>query len=130
MLEIFTDLLGINLRRFSRYLELLSLFLQIIHLLLKSGADITLRNYDGQSAVEVASNNIKQLLLDSVDRSGSSHRHLLQAAWQGDLKVLRKLLVTSILVHISLTRWIKAPWQGDVKLSITKKFTPLVLNHR
>lgn len=67
---------------------------QIVQLLLKHGADITLRNYENQTAVEVASAGIRTILLDSVERSTeSSHRLLLQAAWQGNIKVLRRLLV-------------------------------------
>ncbi|XP_061177816.1 uncharacterized protein LOC133186594 isoform X2 [Saccostrea echinata] len=66
---------------------------KIVQLLLKHGADITLRNYENQTAVEVASAGIRTILLDSVDRSTESfHRLLLQAAWQGNIKVLRKLL--------------------------------------
>ncbi|XP_060068251.1 probable serine/threonine-protein kinase DDB_G0282963 [Ylistrum balloti] len=66
---------------------------KIVQLLLKHGADITLRNYEGQTAVEVASASIKTLLLDSINRSTeSSHRLLLQAAWQGNIRVLNKLL--------------------------------------
>ncbi|XP_062621332.1 uncharacterized protein LOC134282921 [Saccostrea cucullata] len=66
---------------------------KIVQLLLKHGADITLRNYENQTAVEVASVGIRTILLDSVDRSTeSSHRLLLQAAWQGNIRVLRKLL--------------------------------------
>ncbi|XP_021359609.1 uncharacterized protein LOC110454439 [Mizuhopecten yessoensis] len=66
---------------------------KIVQLLLRQGADITLRNYEGKTAVEVASTSIKTLLLDSIDRSTeSSHRLLLQAGWQGDVGVLNKLL--------------------------------------
>lgn len=66
---------------------------KIVQLLLKHGADITLRNYENQTAVEVASAGIRTILLDSVERSTESfHRLLLQAAWQGNIKVLRRLL--------------------------------------
>ncbi|XP_022336709.2 uncharacterized protein LOC111132656 isoform X3 [Crassostrea virginica] len=66
---------------------------KIVQLLLKHGADITLRNYENQTAVEVASAGIRTILLDSVERSTESfHRLLLQAAWQGNIKVLKKLL--------------------------------------
>lgn len=70
------------------------LLTKIVQLLLKHGADITLRNYENQTAVEVASAGIRMILLDSVERSTESfHRLLLQAAWQGNIKVLRRLLV-------------------------------------
>ena len=67
---------------------------QIVQLLLKHGADVTLRNYENQTAVDVASTAIKTVLLDSVERTTESLHHLLlQAAWQGNIKVVRKLLV-------------------------------------
>ncbi|CAH1787728.1 unnamed protein product [Owenia fusiformis] len=65
---------------------------KIVQLLLKHGADITLRNYDGKTAVELASPAIKTLLLEAVERNGVSHRNLLQAAWQGNSKAVKKLL--------------------------------------
>ncbi|KAK3101844.1 hypothetical protein FSP39_006765 [Pinctada imbricata] len=75
---------------------------KIVQLLLRHGADITLRNYESVTAVEVASPAIKTLLLDSVDRSTeSSHRLLLQAAWQGNVKVLRKLLTDNRVKDIN-----------------------------
>ena len=75
---------------------------QIVQLLLRHGADITLRNYENVTAVEVASPAIKTVLLDSVERSTeSSHRLLLQAAWQGNVKILRKLLVSVSYTHVA-----------------------------
>lgn len=76
-----------------------SLFVfQIVQLLLRHGADITLRNYEGHTAVEVASPSIRSLLLESVERSTeASHQLLLQAAWQGDLKVVSRLLVCNYI---------------------------------
>ncbi|WAR01997.1 M3K19-like protein [Mya arenaria] len=66
---------------------------KIVQLLLRHGADVTLRNYEGHTAVEVASNAIRSILLDSVERSTeASHQVLLQAAWQGDLKSQKKVL--------------------------------------
>ncbi|XP_076113862.1 uncharacterized protein LOC143082178 isoform X1 [Mytilus galloprovincialis] len=66
---------------------------KIVQLLLKHGADVTLRNYENQTAVDVASSAIKLVLLDSVERTTESWHHLLlQAAWQGNVKVVRKLL--------------------------------------
>jgi len=77
--------------------DLVCLCLQIVQLLLRHGADITLRNYEGQSAVEVASNSIRSLLLESVERATeASHQLLLQAAWQGDIKVVNRLLVSHL----------------------------------
>lgn len=80
----------------SQYIFLLT---KIVQLLLKHGADITLRNYENQTAVEVASAGIRTILLDSVERSTESfHRLLLQAAWQGNIKVLRRLLVCTLIL--------------------------------
>ena len=67
--------------------------MQIVELLLKHGADVTLRNYDGQTAVEVGSSIIGRLILDSVS-CGGPHRNLLQAAWQGDSVLVQKILVS------------------------------------
>lgn len=83
----------------STFLSIYFSLSQIAQLLLKHGADITLRNYEGQTAVQVASSTFRTMLLDSVEHtSDSPHRILLQAAWQGNIKVLRKLLV-SILYY-------------------------------
>ena len=68
---------------------------QLIQLLLRHGADPTLRNYEAQTALEVATGGTKTLLLDSVTRATeSSHRLLLQAAWQGNIEVICRLLVS------------------------------------
>ena len=73
---------------------------QIVQLLLRHSADITLRNYEGQTAVEVASGSIRSLLLESVERSTeASHHLLLQAAWQGDIKVIKRLLVSYLSLN-------------------------------
>ena len=64
-----------------------------MQLLLKHGADITLRNYEGLTAVEVASPQLQQQLLDAVDKGGQ-HRNLLQAAWQGNAQLVNKILVS------------------------------------
>ncbi len=73
--------------------------LQIVQLLLRNGADVTLRNYEGQTAVDVASLQVQRLLLDSVEKGGP-HRTLLQAAWQGNARLVRKVLVRARLLSI------------------------------
>ncbi|XP_071851375.1 uncharacterized protein [Apostichopus japonicus] len=65
---------------------------KIVQLLLRHGADVTLRNYECETAINVSSVALRKLLLESVERSGCSHRHLLQAAWQGNVTVVRQLL--------------------------------------
>ncbi|XP_033099233.1 uncharacterized protein LOC117102891 [Anneissia japonica] len=74
---------------------------KIVQLLLKYGADVTLNNCEHQTAVGVAQPNIRRILINSVDRTGSSPRHLLQAAWQGNLKVVQKLLKESRVLDIN-----------------------------
>ncbi|XP_035693013.1 ankyrin repeat domain-containing protein 12-like isoform X1 [Branchiostoma floridae] len=65
---------------------------RIVDLLLKYGADITLRNHEGQTAMDLAPAHLCRMLLESVDRVGTSHRHLLQAAWQGNTRKVKALL--------------------------------------
>ncbi len=44
-----------------------SVIFQIVKLLLRNGADITLRNYEGQTALEVASPQIQQVSYITFD---------------------------------------------------------------
>ncbi|XP_070564922.1 uncharacterized protein [Ptychodera flava] len=74
---------------------------KIVQLLLKYGADITLRNFDNETALDVASVGIRTILLDSVERTGCTTRHLLQAAWQGNVKVLKRVLSESKMMDIN-----------------------------
>ena len=70
-----------------------------MELLLRHGADVTLRNYEGQTTVEVpVSPQIRTALLEAVDKGGP-HRNLLQAAWQGDAKLTHKILVSPRCLH-------------------------------
>ncbi|XP_022096379.1 uncharacterized protein LOC110982351 [Acanthaster planci] len=75
--------------------------LKIVQLLLKYGADITIRNYDNETAMEVAKPGIRTALLQSVERTGCSPRHLLQAAWQGNIDVVQRLLNESKVLDIN-----------------------------
>ena len=68
--------------------------LKIVQLLLKYGADITIRNYDNETAIDVAKPGVRTALLQSVERAGCTPRHLLQAAWQGNIDVVQRLLVS------------------------------------
>ncbi|KAK7099181.1 uncharacterized protein [Littorina saxatilis] len=75
---------------------------KILQLLLRHGADPTLRNYEAQTALEVATGGTKTMLLDSVNRASEcSHRLLLQAAWQGNLEVIRRLLSSGKVLDIN-----------------------------
>ncbi|KAK6190356.1 hypothetical protein SNE40_002244 [Patella caerulea] len=75
---------------------------KIVQLLIKHGADPTLHNYEKLSALEMATSNIKTILLDSVEKTTeSSHRLLLQAAWQGNIKIVRRLLSQNKVLDIN-----------------------------
>ncbi|XP_076450604.1 uncharacterized protein LOC143286754 [Babylonia areolata] len=75
---------------------------KIVQLLLRHGADPTLRNYNARTAVEEATGATVTILLDSVSKAGeSSHRLLLQAAWQGNLDVIRRLLSNNKVLDIN-----------------------------
>ncbi len=80
---------------FLSFLQTHAFVFQIVQLLLRSGVDVTLRNYEGQTALEVASPQLQQLLLDAVDK-GEPHRNLLQAAWQGNACLVKKILVSHV----------------------------------
>ena len=68
---------------------------KIIQLLLKYGADVTLRNSSNETVLELANDyEIRRILVESVLRNGVSPRHLLQAAWQGNIDVVKHLLVS------------------------------------
>lgn len=61
-------------------------------MLLICGADVTLVNDDGQTSLELASDRLQKLLLESL-HLGSDTRVLLHAAWMGDASVVKQLLV-------------------------------------
>ena len=65
---------------------------QIVELLLEHGADVTVRNFEGQTAIEVASPQMRRTLLDSCG-CGGARRNILQAAWQGNAQLVKNILV-------------------------------------
>ncbi|XP_068724572.1 uncharacterized protein [Montipora capricornis] len=67
---------------------------KVVSLLLSYGADITLSNDRCQTVLDFAPDSMRPLLLGSVARQGYSSRHLLQAAWQGNLELVKKLLTS------------------------------------
>ncbi|XP_031570954.1 ankyrin-1-like isoform X2 [Actinia tenebrosa] len=73
----------------------------IVKMLLNYGADITLLNDQGQSIFDLAPDSMIPMLLASVERQGTSHRHLLQAAWQGNLQILRQLLSSQASLDVN-----------------------------
>ena len=65
----------------------------MVELLVRQGADVTTVNREGQTAVELASTTvIRHLLLAAVDQGGPQH-NLCQAAWQGNVTVLQRIVV-------------------------------------
>ena len=75
-------------------------FLQMVELLASQGADVTIANREGQTAVELASTTVtRQLLLAAVDKGGP-HHNLCQAAWQGNTTVLHRTMVCVAIVVI------------------------------
>ncbi|XP_041466973.1 uncharacterized protein LOC121417356 isoform X2 [Lytechinus variegatus] len=76
--------------------------IKLIRLLLKYGADVTLRNAATECVLDLTEDRqIRKLLLESVLRKGVSPRHLLQAAWQGNAQVVRQLLNESKILDIN-----------------------------
>ncbi|XP_035828667.1 uncharacterized protein LOC101859978 [Aplysia californica] len=64
-----------------------------VEILLRHGADPTLCNYEAQTALELAFSPVKTVLLDWVENSTElTSRRLLQAAWQGNVAVVRAIL--------------------------------------
>jgi len=71
-------------------------FVQVVDVLVRQGADVTMVTREGQTAVELASTTvIRHLLLAAVDQGGPQH-NLCQAAWQGNVGVLRTILVRPV----------------------------------
>eukprot|EP00118_Oscarella_pearsei_P006534 m.29662 g.29662 ORF g.29662 m.29662 type:complete len:1144 (+) comp31207_c1_seq2:136-3567(+) len=88
-------------------------FAKIVYCLLRFGADVTLCNEDDETAVEATHNEeIRTKILESVNRQGSANQNLLQAAWQGDFRVVRQLLTKPVI---------------DVNCRNSEGFTPLLL---
>jgi len=66
----------------------------VVELLVSQGADVTVANHAGQTAVELASTTVVcQLLLAAVDKGGPQH-NFCQAAWQGNAALLHRILVS------------------------------------
>ncbi|XP_055899972.1 probable serine/threonine-protein kinase DDB_G0282963 isoform X1 [Biomphalaria glabrata] len=64
-----------------------------VEALLKHGAEVTLCNHEAQTALETAHSSVRTILLDWVEtQTQINERLLLQAAWQGNLSVVRKIL--------------------------------------
>lgn len=76
---------------------------KVVSLLLNYGADITLCNNKGKSVLDFAPDSMRPLLLGSVARQGYSSRHLLQAAWQGNVHLVKKLLSSKSMLDVNCT---------------------------
>ncbi|XP_014668610.1 PREDICTED: ankyrin repeat domain-containing protein 22-like [Priapulus caudatus] len=75
--------------------------IKILQLLLKHGADVTLRNYDNKTALDEASPGIQQILVATVTSGGSSPRRLMQAAWQGNSHAVEQILSERRVIDIN-----------------------------
>ncbi|XP_042539359.1 mitogen-activated protein kinase kinase kinase 19 [Dipodomys spectabilis] len=73
---------------------------EVVGLLLEKGADITLCNYNNQTAVHVANCNIQRQLLE-VNGIQAPQMQLLQSSWQGDLEQLQHLLASEEFLDIN-----------------------------
>ncbi|PFX25973.1 Mitogen-activated protein kinase kinase kinase 19 [Stylophora pistillata] len=74
---------------------------KVVSLLLNYGADITLHNNKGQTVLDIATDSMRPLLLGSVARQGYSSRHILQAAWQGNFQLVKKLLSSKARLDVN-----------------------------
>ncbi|RUS73364.1 hypothetical protein EGW08_018866, partial [Elysia chlorotica] len=75
---------------------------KIVELLLRHGADATLCNYEAQTALETAFSPVRTLLLDWLDsQPGNTEQLLLQAAWQGNLAVVNRILHENPRVNVN-----------------------------
>lgn len=86
-----TNYIAISIRLIFKF-RCCALNVQIVQLLLRHGADVTLKNNEGHTAFEMTSAQIREMLLDSADQGGI-HSCLCQAAWQGNIKLVKKFLV-------------------------------------
>ncbi|KAH9495852.1 hypothetical protein Btru_015259 [Bulinus truncatus] len=69
---------------------------KIVETLLKYGAEVTLCNHEAQTALETAHSSVRTILLDWVEaQTQLNERLLLQASWQGNLSVVRKILMSN-----------------------------------
>ncbi|CAG5117599.1 unnamed protein product, partial [Candidula unifasciata] len=74
---------------------------KVVELLLRHGADATLCNYETQTALETAYLPVKTIILDWIDSQEElNERLLLQAAWQGNLSVVRKVLQNKQKINV------------------------------
>lgn len=68
---------------------------QVVGFLLEKGADITLCNYNNQTAVHVAHCDVQRKFL-ATNAIQTPQMQLLQSSWQGDLEQLQHLLVSQV----------------------------------
>eukprot|EP00063_Salmo_salar_P054099 XP_014028934.1 PREDICTED: mitogen-activated protein kinase kinase kinase 19-like isoform X1 [Salmo salar] len=74
---------------------------EVVHFLLKRGADVTLCNHSNQTPLHVSLPVLQEVLLSAMFRALPHQTQLLQAAWQGDLHSLQHLLAQTDLVDVN-----------------------------
>ncbi|XP_019490358.1 PREDICTED: 26S proteasome non-ATPase regulatory subunit 10-like, partial [Hipposideros armiger] len=73
---------------------------EVVKFLLEKGADITLCNYNNQTAVHVANCTVQRQLL-AINGIQAAQMQLLQSSWQGDLEQLQHLLASEEILDIN-----------------------------
>ncbi|XP_024425499.3 mitogen-activated protein kinase kinase kinase 19 isoform X2 [Desmodus rotundus] len=73
---------------------------EVVGFLLEKGADITLCNYNNQTAVHVAHCDVRRKLL-ATNAIQTPQMQLLQSSWQGDLEQLQQLLASEEFLDIN-----------------------------
>ncbi|KAM7104088.1 mitogen-activated protein kinase kinase kinase 19 [Molossus nigricans] len=73
---------------------------EVVGFLLEKGADITLCNFDNQTALHVANCDVQRQLL-SISGIQAPQMQLLQSSWHGDLEQLQQLLASEEFLDIN-----------------------------
>ncbi|KAM5324760.1 mitogen-activated protein kinase kinase kinase 19 isoform 2-T2 [Glossophaga mutica] len=73
---------------------------EVVGFLLEKGADITLCNYNHQTAVHVAHCDVQRKLL-ATNSIQTPQMQLLQSSWQGDLEQLQQLLASEEFLDVN-----------------------------
>ncbi|XP_030066428.1 mitogen-activated protein kinase kinase kinase 19 [Microcaecilia unicolor] len=74
---------------------------EVVAFLLEKRADVTLCNYNDQTALHVANPVIQKQLFSGVNRASFPQIQFMQTAWQGDLQILQQLLSTEKCLNIN-----------------------------
>uniref|UniRef100_A0A8C5R5L7 Mitogen-activated protein kinase kinase kinase 19 n=1 Tax=Leptobrachium leishanense TaxID=445787 RepID=A0A8C5R5L7_9ANUR len=104
---------------------------EVVGFLLEHGADVTLCNFNNQTALHVAQVEIQKQLLFALTRTSFPQLRLTQAAWQGDPEAVQHLLSAEPLLdvnvpnHQGLTPLMLAVRDGDLFRELNTDYRPL-----